>query len=739
MPRAPRPQSRDDFTIAVICALSLEAGAVEVAFDEYWDQTGCEYGRALGDCNTYTLGRIGQHNVVLAYMPGMGIGSAALVAVSCKASFNKIELALVVGVCGGVPVDTNGYPIFLGDIVVSTGIFSHDFGRRHEAQFVPKDTPNDRLAPPNAAIRMLFTKLQSQLGQRRLHESLIGYLPSIQERLEEAAYPGHDQDRLYPPEYLHKHHKPGVCNICVRCKFPGDEVCPVAYESTCHKLGCDEAQVARTRTDALPQIHFGTVASGLSVVKSARYRDSVASRQGVIGFEMEGAGVWDCFPCIVMKGVCDYADSHKDKSWQQYSAAVAAACMKAFLEEWMAQNISAIVAEQARNKLPVINPQAVSETLMVRDTTSLSREREREAMLAARRDLPPPTPSTTIENWHTIGDYMTLRLHFQRGGILAIDLSPDGTLIATGSYDKNIITIFRIARGETYKTLHGHSGQVHVLSFSPEGNILASGSEDRTVRVWNCATGTEVLKLEGHTNVINALSFSPDGAFLVSGSEDRSVAVWSTVTGARIQSFTHKSTRVRAVAFGTTIIHNNSSNIVVSGTSDGTLTTWLLDTGQVLHSFKAHSQDVTALAFSPTPSSLSPSTQQLISSISHDQTLKLWALSSNHLDSCASSNPNTALPPSPYFIPTSSSTAKAIAFSPNGHLIACGYYDGSVKIWQVATRELVWSSQEHTSCIAVVKFSPDGRVLAVGTYDKVVKFRVLERGPDTIGDGNWGG
>jgi nucleoside phosphorylase len=50
---------------------------------------------------------------------------------------------------------------------------------------------------------------------------------------------------------------------------------------------------------------------------------------------MEGAGVWDNFPCIVIKGVCDYADSHKNKKWQGYAAATAAACMKAFLKEWI--------------------------------------------------------------------------------------------------------------------------------------------------------------------------------------------------------------------------------------------------------------------------------------------------------------------------------------------------------------------------------------------------------------------
>jgi len=70
-------------------------------------------------------------------------------------------------------------------------------------------------------------------------------------------------------------------------------------------------------------------------MKSGEDRDAIARQTGVIGFEMESAGVWDVFPCVVIKGACDYADSHKTKVWQRYAAATAAACMKAFLGHWM--------------------------------------------------------------------------------------------------------------------------------------------------------------------------------------------------------------------------------------------------------------------------------------------------------------------------------------------------------------------------------------------------------------------
>ncbi|KAK6837855.1 hypothetical protein PG987_006136 [Apiospora arundinis] len=71
------------------------------------------------------------------------------------------------------------------------------------------------------------------------------------------------------------------------------------------------------------------------MLKSGEDRDSIAQQEGVIAFEIESAGVWDVLPCVVIKGACDYADSHKMKAWQHCAAATAAACMKAFLDSWV--------------------------------------------------------------------------------------------------------------------------------------------------------------------------------------------------------------------------------------------------------------------------------------------------------------------------------------------------------------------------------------------------------------------
>ncbi|KAL4981831.1 hypothetical protein BDW68DRAFT_71270 [Aspergillus falconensis] len=110
-----RPRSRDDFAIAIICALPLEAEAVEALFNETYDRFGKYYSKQRGDANAYINGRIGKHDVVLCYMPGMGKGSAAGVASSLRASYTGIELALVVGICGGAPPPPKYQEIFLGE------------------------------------------------------------------------------------------------------------------------------------------------------------------------------------------------------------------------------------------------------------------------------------------------------------------------------------------------------------------------------------------------------------------------------------------------------------------------------------------------------------------------------------------------------------------------------------------------------------------------------------------------
>jgi nucleoside phosphorylase len=150
-------------------------------------------------------------------------------------------------------------------------------------------------------------------------------------------YLGATEDKLFKSTYQHKHHKPLECPICANDNGR-DDICDTAVRLSCEQLECDEQELVRHVHSARPfnpVVHFGLIASGDIVMKSGEDRDEIATRDEVIAFEMEGAGVWENFPyCLVIKGVCDYADSHKSKRWQNYAAATAAAVTKGFLDNW---------------------------------------------------------------------------------------------------------------------------------------------------------------------------------------------------------------------------------------------------------------------------------------------------------------------------------------------------------------------------------------------------------------------
>lgn len=185
-------------------------------------------------------------------------------------------------------------------------------------------------------------------ARQDLKEAMVEHLRAFleNENFRSWCYPGADTDILYPASYRHKHQDPGACNTCAQCTSDDKDVCLNAIDLDCEDLNCDtQLQVERTRLQVLraaepkqvskPEIHFGRIGSGSTVMKSSSHRDSIARAEKLIAYEMEGAGVWDKLPTVVVKGVCDYADTHKNKTWQNYAAAVAAACAKGLLEKWI--------------------------------------------------------------------------------------------------------------------------------------------------------------------------------------------------------------------------------------------------------------------------------------------------------------------------------------------------------------------------------------------------------------------
>lgn len=332
-----RPASRPDFQVAIISALPLENNAVLCSLDEHWDDANHVYGRAEGDPIQYRFGRCGGQPVVIVILHKIGMEAASTAAQSLRMSFPSINLVLLVGVCGAVPwtPDDKKTEIVLGDVIVSEVLVQLDNIRQypHGTQR-RQDTIYDSPMKPSEEVIGLLQCLKTQAELNRLRKKMMDNLGELLRKpAMDTICPPVSEDKLFEPNYIHRHH-----SGCPECST-SESVCNAALKSSCDAIPCDDARLIRrdrllAQADGAPSnhmIHFGSIGTGNVVMKSAEHRDKWAETEKLIGFEMEGAGIWNKFNCLIIKGVCDYADSHKNKKWQKYAAAVAASVAKGVL------------------------------------------------------------------------------------------------------------------------------------------------------------------------------------------------------------------------------------------------------------------------------------------------------------------------------------------------------------------------------------------------------------------------
>lgn len=281
---------------------------------------------------------------MLVICSDIGKVNATSVATSCSLSFTQIKVAFLVGVCGVAPQTSDGTEILLGDVIVGDGVIAYDFGKRYPNEMKLKSNPSFKTTEKSQSVCRFVRTMQTDHYRELLPRRAKEYLKKVQDR-HSTKYnpPQRREDKLFLPEYRHKHRVTDMCRICQECTALSNAVCELALTSTCEDIGCDEGKlIPRQRLNGQmqqgPMVHWGTFASADTVLKSAKDRDQIVEQYGVIGFEMEATGTCDVFPCIVIKGACDYADSHKNKKWQIYAALTAACMMKALLNWYPVTN-----------------------------------------------------------------------------------------------------------------------------------------------------------------------------------------------------------------------------------------------------------------------------------------------------------------------------------------------------------------------------------------------------------------
>jgi nucleoside phosphorylase len=301
----------NDYTVGWICAITTEYVAAQEFLDE--EHEGPEY-VSPNDTNHYTLGKIGKHNVVIAVLPDneYGKSSAASVARDMLHSFPNVRIGLMVGIAGGAP---GKHDIRLGDIVVSSagngkgGVFGYDFGKAIQGRDFQE---TGLLNQPPTLLRTTVSGLKARYERKghQLAETTNMILEKNPRLRGKYKQPETGADRLFKSEVTHDLSCAAICS---------DDVSNLVLRPE------------RTEDKDNPAIHYGLIASADRLMKDASARDRLSEEKEVLCFEMEAAGLMNHFPCLVIRGICDYSDSHKNKEWQGYAAMVAAAYAKDLL------------------------------------------------------------------------------------------------------------------------------------------------------------------------------------------------------------------------------------------------------------------------------------------------------------------------------------------------------------------------------------------------------------------------
>ncbi|KAK2608978.1 hypothetical protein QQS21_002458 [Conoideocrella luteorostrata] len=287
-----------DYTVGWICAVTTEYVAAQAFLDE-------KHGRleftSCNDNNDYTLGKVGNHNVVIAVLPQgeYGISSATSVAKDMLHSFTNVRIGLMVGIGGGAP--SQKQDIRLGDVVVSTpsdgngGVLQYDFGETTQGQ---SSHTTSHLDQPPAFLRTAVNGLRSdyEVDGHQLEQAINTVFDEKPRLRKKYKRPDASTDKLYRTGVAHTANSEESC----------DEYCGRDDSSLVPRLERDDYEDN-------PAIHYGLIASANSLMKDALIRDKLSAEKGILCFEMEAAGLMNNFPCLVIRGICDYSDSHQNK------------------------------------------------------------------------------------------------------------------------------------------------------------------------------------------------------------------------------------------------------------------------------------------------------------------------------------------------------------------------------------------------------------------------------------------
>jgi WD40 repeat protein/uncharacterized caspase-like protein len=333
----------------------------------------------------------------------------------------------------------------------------------------------------------------------------------------------------------------------------------------------------------------------------------------------------------------------------------------------------------------------------------------------------------TIKLWNVQTGRLTRTLTGHDGGINSLAFSRRDNLLASGSGDYSI-KLWDPDSGAERATLTGHSYAVNAVAFAPDGELLVSCGDDAAIKLWSVRGGPAVRTIEGHKLKATSLDFSPDGRRLISSGSDEAIRIWDTASGDKLLDLQQKSAPEKQIA-----ISRDGKRFATASLAEIGL--WTVGDGEEVRVLRGHAGFVTALTFSEEG--------ELLASAGEDGTIKLWD-AKNGLDKGTLKEPGARFREivfSPdgtrlasvddrevivmwdlealkeiYRIADHPSPVTALAFSRDGKTLACGYWNGDIRLWNAAdlTERLAITAEKFSSPVAAIAFSSDGKLLASG-------------------------
>ncbi|MEV6105924.1 WD40 repeat domain-containing protein [Streptomyces sp. NPDC051940] len=284
-------------------------------------------------------------------------------------------------------------------------------------------------------------------------------------------------------------------------------------------------------------------------------------------------------------------------------------------------------------------------------------------------------------------------LHGHSGTVRSAAFSPDGSLVATGSYDSTV-RIWDAVTGQLLQDLTGHLHPVNGVAFSPDGTCVASGADDDTVRICEVGSGSVRLVITGHAGWVNMVAFSPDGTRLATAGEDGTARIWDTATGQQLRVLVdgRPEQPVKGVAF------SPDGAFVATASFDRTARVWETSTGALVQSFSVGNNSFNAVAFSPDGS--------LLAAAEADTSARVWDIATGR---------------QVHVLAGHGDWVRSVAFSPDGTLLATAGDDGTARVWDIRTGLAVRILAGHSDWVWHVAFSPDGTRLVTAGGDQTAR------------------